>query len=250
VQPPSPGPGGNILLGVAVLSACDAWAVGSDASGGVRQTLTEHWDGRHWRQVPSPSPGGPGTDSELFSVAATSAHNAWAAGENFTGTRTSTLILHWNGTRWARAASPSPGHSNELFGVGATSAGNAWAVGLATNCTANQTLILHWNGRRWRHVASPSQGGSATSNQLDAVTATSTRSAWAVGSFDTGTARSTLILHWNGTRWIHVRSPNPGTFSSLLGVAARSASNIWAVGSFSPLGPPRPSRCTAAKEHQ
>jgi hypothetical protein len=219
------------------VSARNAWAVGFFSAGTGDQSLILHWNGRHWTQVPSPSPGGPGSDTDLFSVAATSASNAWAAGEVFTGTKTDTLILHWNGTRWARTTSPSPGHSNELFGVGATSAANAWAVGLATNGTANQTLILHWNGRRWKHVTSPSQGGPATNNQLDAVTATGTRSAWAVGSVDTGTARSTLILHWNGTRWMHVRSPSPGTFSSLLGVAARSAGNIWAVGSFSPLGP-------------
>lgn len=75
-----------------------------------------------------------------------------------------------------------------------------------------------------------------TSNQLVAVTAAGTRSAWAVGSFATGTAHSTLILHWNGTRWIHVRSPNPGTSSSLFGVAASSAGNVWAVGSFNTPG--------------
>jgi hypothetical protein len=33
-----------------------------------------------------------------------------------------------------------------------------------------------------------------------------------------------------------VRSPNPATFSSLSGVAARSAGNLWAVGSYSILG--------------
>jgi hypothetical protein len=45
-QPPSPGTVSNELLGAAVLSSCDAWAVGDDVGGnGGRQTLTEHWNG-------------------------------------------------------------------------------------------------------------------------------------------------------------------------------------------------------------
>jgi hypothetical protein len=50
--------------------------------------------------------------------------------------------------------------------------------------------------------------------------------------------RKTLIEHWNGTRWKHVASPNPGdpagTLGSVLtGVTATSASNVWAVGDYS-----------------
>ncbi len=42
-----------------------------------------------------------------------------------TSTGTHTLILHWNGTKWPRPASPNPGTGNELFGVGATSPASA-----------------------------------------------------------------------------------------------------------------------------
>ena len=57
-QPPSPGSVDNELNGVAVLSACDAWAAGTTRSGsGASQTLIEHWDGSSWTVVPSPSPG-------------------------------------------------------------------------------------------------------------------------------------------------------------------------------------------------
>src|SRR6266702_1268338 len=56
VPPPSPGTGGTVLDGVAMVSACDAWAVGFDSSGGPDQTLTEHWNGSAWAVVPSPAP--------------------------------------------------------------------------------------------------------------------------------------------------------------------------------------------------
>lgn len=44
LQPPSPGANGNELSGVAVLSPCNAWTVGSLTNGsGQQQTLIEHW---------------------------------------------------------------------------------------------------------------------------------------------------------------------------------------------------------------
>ena len=67
---------------------------------------------------------------------------------------------------------------------------------------------------------------------LAAVTATAIRNAWAVGYSANGTGNSTLVLHWNGTKWAHVGSPNLGATNVLLGVAASSAGNAWAVGSF------------------
>ncbi len=65
-------------------------------------------------------------------------------------------------------------------------------------------------------------------NSLIGVAVTAASNAWAVG----GTADSTLILRWTGSRWIRVPSPNPGTSAELVGVAATSAGNAWAVGSF------------------
>src|SRR6185437_11881171 len=60
VQPVSPGTEDNRLQGVAVLSACDAWAVGfesGDRGDNPDQSLIEHWDGTSWTVVPSPDPG-------------------------------------------------------------------------------------------------------------------------------------------------------------------------------------------------
>ncbi|HEY3907167.1 MAG TPA: hypothetical protein VGM14_24890 [Streptosporangiaceae bacterium] len=73
----------------------------------------------------------------LNGVAVTSARNAWAVGE----TRSKTVILHWNGTRWQRLPSPSPGSGAVLSGVSATSTANAWAVGLV----GSRSLAERWN---------------------------------------------------------------------------------------------------------
>ena len=85
----------------------------------------------------------------------------------------------------------------------------------------------------WRVVPSPNRGVSAT---LSAVSATSARDAWAVGSYDTGSGFRTLIERWNGSKWKVVPSVDPAVgvhqTSTLSGVVAISASNAWAVGFY------------------
>ncbi len=63
-------------------------------------------------------------------MAATSPASAWVAGytDNGAGSRSS-VILHWNGTAWTRAASPSPGAGGGLEGITASPTAQAWAVG-------------------------------------------------------------------------------------------------------------------------
>jgi hypothetical protein len=54
---------------------------------------------------------------------------------------------------------------------------------------------------------------------------------WAVGHLFGDTSFRTLILHWNGTAWKRVESPNQGQYNNdLFGVAATTGSNAWAVG--------------------
>jgi hypothetical protein len=83
---------------------------------------------------------------------------------------------------------------------------------------------------------SPSPNGAG--NTLNAVAATSSTDAWAVG-FQNGNNLNqarTLTLHFDGTRWKTVASPNPGrcnigNFGNVLNsVAAISRNDVWAVG--------------------
>jgi len=233
---PSPTPaGGTGLYAVAATSARNAWAVGgSDAPPGKTEIL--HWNGAAWKPVPSPTPKGGGA---LFGVTAVSARDAWAVGcagncfQGFGGIKT--LILHWNGTAWTRVPSPSPGIGSALSSVTAVSAGSAWAVGCTAFCflhsTSPQTVILRWNGTAWTRVPSPAP---ARAGALNGVAATSASNAWAVGCtghcFGPMATTATMIVHWNGTAWRLVASPNPAPNSVLTAVAATSASNAWAVG--------------------
>jgi hypothetical protein len=167
-------------------------------------------------------------NGQLFGVAATSASNAWAVGQNYVnGT---TIILHWTGAAWTRVSSPTLAGGSALYAVAATSASDAWAVG-GGDTPPGKTQILHWNGSTWKQVASPTPKAGGT---LFGVTAVSADDAWAVGCagncFQGFGGIKTLILHWNGVAWKQVPSPSPGNGSALSSVTAVSSTSAWAVG--------------------
>ncbi len=226
VTSPNPGSIYDILDGVTAVSESDVWAVGYDSNtGGVAQTLTEHWDGSRWSVVTSPNPGSGG--NTLFGVAAVSASSVWAVGIT-TSTSEQPLVEHWNGSQWSVVTSPSlPSLNNELFGVAAVSESSVWAVGTSST-TVGQTLIEHWNGSRWSVVTSPSPGSKGSS--LAGVAVVSASSIWAVGDFMNSGSQQAFVEHWNGTSWQVVPIPSVGTSSTFWAVGAVSATDVWAVG--------------------
>lgn len=76
-------------------------------------------------------------------------------------------------------------------------------------------------------MPSPSPGAG---NFLAGVTATSARTAFAVGSAG---FRQPLVLQWNGSSWSQAASPPEGAGNALEAVGAGAAGNVWAVGSSS-----------------
>lgn len=226
------------LSAVAAVSASNAWAVGiwHDRAGN-EQTLTEHWNGRHWRIIASQDPAGQRADNELDAVAATSGSDAWAVGQFWNGANWQPQTEQWNGRAWRSVRTPDPGgHAarDGLAAVTAISLSSAWAVGQYTAGSTERTLILHWNGRAWRQVASPDPGGTHGS-VLSAIAAVSRSSIWAAGEYWTATTEKTMILHWNGRRWRQVASPGAGRANpsgGLAAIASNSGSSAWAAGTY------------------
>jgi hypothetical protein len=137
------------LTGVSVLSATNAWAVGSYTNGTLTtHTLIEHWNGKAWTRAASPNPP---EGAEFWAVAARSASLAFAVGDttpafpNIGGV----YIQKWNGHAWREVTSP-PQPAGFGFGVGFGSARSAWIAALNETSPLNPTtLIEHWNGARW-----------------------------------------------------------------------------------------------------
>jgi hypothetical protein len=168
----------------------------------------------------------------LQGVAATSATDAWAVGSTYTGSQNSTLIEHWDGTRWSVVPTPVIPGGGGLAAVAATSSSDAWAVGTRES---GGGLIEHWDGRAWMLIPSRSLG---LVGQLRGVAALTPRSAWAVGGMlctgsGPGRGLRTVTEHWDGRAWRLVPSPATGI---LTGVTAVSASSAWAVGFFTGYG--------------
>jgi hypothetical protein len=214
-----------LSFAAAAAAFCLAGAGSTSAASPVSGPAIEHWNGAAWTPVASPQLSG-----TLDGVAVISATNAWAVGRR----ETALLAEHWNGSSWRQVAVPAPtrrGHG-ELYAVAGSSAADVWAVGYWNR----QSLIEHWDGAHWKRVPSPSP---RSASYLLGVSALSARNAWAVGWYADDKTRSmkTLVLHWNGSRWLRVSSPNPGSTGTqrkdqLSAVTAVSASDIWAVGNF------------------
>jgi hypothetical protein len=179
--------GAGTLQGVSASSARDAWAVGTGAPG--FRTMTAHWNGSVWRQVPTPDVLG----GALAAVATAPHGEAWAVGR--AEGRASVLIMHWNGRSWRRVSSPSPA-GGELTSVTSLPDGTAFAAG---STASGGPLILHWNGHSWRRQPAPVVSVSGVSDDfLSGIGASSPSDAWAIGYTGGGGG---LVLRWNGAAW-------------------------------------------------
>jgi hypothetical protein len=239
-SPNSPNPI-NYLTGVTGTAANDVWAAGYSSKGANRPsfTLIEHWNGSNWIGIPSPNAPlrGPYEPSnELYDVDAFSANDVWAVGRTYDFSVGQALIEHWNGSNWSIVRSPDLGPFNHavLYGVAAVAANDVWAVGTYYVDGVQSSLIEHWNGRRWRVVPSPNVG--TFHNSFLGIHATSADDIWAVGYHQTveiPQAYQTSVLHWDGSTWRVVPSPNENSLNNyLFDVAAASADDAWAVGFY------------------
>jgi hypothetical protein len=224
--PPMPNLGTGLITGAAAVSPGDAWAVGRADD----KAVIEHWNGNAWQYVTGAYTRRGAT---LTAVSAASPTDVWAVGYYRSAAYAGLprpLIEHWNGSTWQRFASAGTTTllDNELDGVTALSRHNAWAVGYGSGPAVARTFIEHWNGTSWRRVASPNVGQFS---YLTAVTGSSARDLWAVGSGANKTVP--LIERWDGVKWRRVPSASAGPRAAfqLTGVAA-SATRVWAVGWF------------------
>ena len=243
---PNPNVQGNTLNAVTALSANDAWAVGymNDNNLNDSRTLTMHWDGQSWTVIPSPNPGSvpsctnSNTGNFINAVSGVASNDVWAVGFSFTCFGPlKPMALHWDGIQWNVVATPKliSVDNAALNGVLAFASNNVYAVGYhpASN-GAVKTLIEHWDGAAWKVVQSPNANN--TGNFLWALSATSPTDIWAVGDrVAPSVPVKTLVLHFDGTNWSVVPSPNPvntGDLSAnvLTSVQATSPTDVTAVG--------------------
>ena len=140
---------------------------------------------------------------------------------------------------WNVIPSPNVGTStNNLYAVSG-SGNDVWAVGAYNTGPGAgniwKTLTLHWDGSTWAVVPSPDVG--SMDNFLFGVSG-SGNDAWAVGAYSTldqgFLVGRSLTLHWDGSAWSVVPSPNPPTGEDYLRGVSGSGNDVWAVGYYGP----------------
>ncbi|HLY18036.1 MAG TPA: hypothetical protein VKR61_12480 [Bryobacteraceae bacterium] len=235
------------LYGMTATAPNNIWAVGAMLTN--NQTLSalfEHYDGTAWTA----------TEGRFFgffnAVSADAPNDIWAVGcGNFSE--------HYDGTAWKLVRAPNVGTGkNCLNGVLALAPNDVWAVGYSTPTTTpppgqfdvpTLTLTEHFDGTSWTVVPSPNIGPKSQyqSNRLLGVVAVSSTDVWAFGSYFAASGSNdqlTLVMHWDGTAWTIVPTPNPkpgGMPNDILfGGVVTAPSNVWLVGSESPFTQGKP----------
>ena len=240
VEVPGPIPSPGNITGVAPVTNTDVWSVGYGLQGGANVVLTEHWDGSTWSAVPPEMP--PEAPYSFFQgVIALGSRNVWAVGNSLddSGVVFSNLVEHWDGTSWQIVPSPNVDlRSNLLYAVSAVSPNDLWAVGYTDTSSGPHHLLplaLHWDGTAWAVVPTPATPGAL----LVAVKAIASNDVWAVGELQATSGHTvtatTYTLHWDGTAWSVVPSPNgAGIINTLRGVSGSASGDVWAVGVTGP----------------
>src|SRR6266511_3898609 len=253
VGAPNPGSHGSALQAVVAPAPDDAWAGGltctdggCGAAGGFgSRTLLEHWDGKRWAAVPSPSPGT--ATNEIRALAAVAPDDVWAAGFWSDEGRylRHGLVLHWDGSAWSQARLPFVGGEVHLDGLSAAATDDVWAVGErcpgpCAGLAHSSAVILHWDGQRWSTVPAPELG--ADRSGLDWILSVVADASKADGGKSANREAPTrpLAERWDGSKWRTVDAPNTGPSSEWFAISRIPGTGLMAIGSTSPSTTTRP----------
>jgi len=241
----------NFLNDVACLTDSDCWAAGYHQSPSGYQAILQRWDGISWSLSPVPDVRTI-QDDFIQSVACASPTECFAVGYKWSRPDNAyqALIHRWDGASWSEISSGDapPATNTFLIDVTCSSEGDCFAVGhrqvglLGGGFGPNQTLVLRWDGSSWMTVASPNTL-PIQANSLTSVSCATASDCVAVGyrgstqpvQSDLTTmpsANQTLALHWDGSSWEILSTPNtsPAQANLLNGVSCAAVDDCWAVG--------------------
>lgn len=230
----------------------------------VLRPLAAYAASAQWGIVPSPNPA---AFSTLQGVSELAPNNIWAVGGSGIGDSQgdpkSTLVEHFDGTKWSIVPSPNPQKSplgspvgtSSLHAVAALASNNVWAVGQASDGATQFTLAEHWDGFSWKIVPSANFvfPGFGVVNSLQSISCTSATDCWAVGTTgqlaNGGGQLDVLLEHFDGQTWtaatpavtVGIENALNTRFATLSSVTAIAPNDVWAAGAYDGLNPADPS---------
>lgn len=235
---PSPNPsddpiyGANLLYDVRAFARNNVWAVGWHWTPIGAAPLVVRWDGRRWRESPTPED----EYRQLQAVDGTSSSDIWAVGHSLSiEDGHQALAMHYNGKTWAVVPTPKLDPDVYLNDVAVVSPTDVWAVGYTLPANGDiQPHFLHWNGSAWAVVPSPYL--SSTYNTLQSVAAVSSNRVWAAGYRTINDHEVvSFVERWDGSQWRIEPTPNiPNGGNYLSEVTVDPAGGLWSAGYFYP----------------
>ena len=128
---------------------------------------------------------------------------------------------------------PAPNVGGVLNAISVRAHNDIWAVGYYNGEVNSRTLTMHFDGSAWAVVPSPNLPNG---NRLAGVVALSPADVWAVGwtSNPSSLDDRSFSMHWDGSAWSIVATPQPGgaTVDRLLAVDAAGSNDVWAAGLY------------------
>ncbi len=210
----------NFLFGISGDSVRDIWAVGTFASG----ALGLHFDGAKWRSIPMALP----NTADMSGVSVLSPTEVWSVGRVFNSNTQhfTSLVQHFDGSKWGVVHSPQFPTGSQLFAVKAISSNDVIAVGEShSDSQQPNPLVEHFDGTKWSVVPTPRLNGQTLS--LRAIAAISDTDIWVTGPSSNGPA---VIMHFDGQRFRKVPFAASNTVA-LDGLTAIATNDVWVVGS-------------------
>jgi len=209
------------LSKVACPSATRCVAVGGTASNSGLSDFSSGmaWNGKSWRDTPTPRPD---VSSSLSGVSCTGKSSCLAVGNYTSESPACNCILAagWNGSTWQQVSTPSI--TGGLSAVSCPAVHACVAVGGG--------LAVSWDGstRTQQTIATPGEKSTGLSD----VACWSASACMAVGSYtEASGAQLTLAETWNGSAWTVVRTRSPADpFAGLSGVSCFTPTSCIAVG--------------------
>jgi hypothetical protein len=227
------GPNQNTLVAVSELPSGHAWAAGFYINAEyAQQTLIQHYDGKSWSIIPSPSPGA--RQNILYGIAAVADNDVWAVGGYQDASSIwHALAEHYNGTAWS-VSNPAPIDAgtagNQFYAVTAVASNSVYATGNQSGSGfPTQVLTEHWDGSKWSVLGTPSDT-SATPVALG-ITGSDTFLN-VVGDAENSVNPYTTVVAGGAPGSLSILStPNSGAGENdLFAAATATDGSTWAVG--------------------
>jgi hypothetical protein len=239
---PVPRPAGadlNDLDRISCAGPAACVATGFALIGGHNNAIAAIWNGTSWQLTALPRPAGT-TGSSLDGVSCASASACTAVGDYqvHESSKSKTLAMRWDGSRWTIQRTPNPSsgpNGRAVNGVSCPSPTACVAVGSANNAsnTGSVPLAMRWDGMAWS--LTPARN-PAHVTVLFGVSCTSAASCIAVGDGFSARGRGTTVSErWNGKAWSVLRTPVPAraTFVDLQDVWCASPAACMVAGNYS-----------------